>query len=211
LRQPFFFSSLLHSFEPSIPQKSAFKSEPVKFFPPPKWPRRKNEEFQAIRFALAFAAIILFWAVLHDIHLIHSEPKHFTEYHKELLPLSNLNLLALQYATVATLGPGLAFGFLAWFICRVKINPPLELGQVLPGFAGLILVLELLLLGAGNWARQHFIETQATFYPEAWYPELSEGIVYTQTINISAYLFVPLLSVIYLICMRWMRKGGGSF
>ena len=59
-----------------------------------------------VRFALAFAVVVVSWACLHDVYLIGIEPRHFTEYHRPLLPIRNHTLLALQYAFVATVGPG---------------------------------------------------------------------------------------------------------
>lgn len=156
-------------------------------------------------FAVAFASVIVFWAVLHDFHLMQVEPRHFTEFHRPLLPLKNHFLIALQYATVATLGPGLTFGFLACFACTSGPGKKVELRQLVVRFILLISLIELVLLSIGGLSEFVFLKSGSTLYPASFYPELSTGIVYTQTVNISAYLIAPLVSSIFL-ALIWKQR-----
>lgn len=164
-----------------------------------------EEHAHAVCFALVFAGIIAGWAILHDWHLIHVEPRHFTEYHRPLLPLTNLWLLALQYAFVATIGPGLVFGFLAWCAARGGGRRPRTLGRVAGGFAAVIVVAELIILGLGRFSLQRFQAGGAPLYPEWLYPDFTDGIVYTQSVNLSAYLVAPTLGAVYLLAV-WLRR-----
>lgn len=158
------------------------------------------------RYVLAFAVAIVTWAVLHDVYLIGIEPRHFTEFHRPLLPLQNHFLLALQYAVVASLGPGLLFGFIAWSAACRGSRTGCPLGWALGGFILVLLAVELILRGIGHEASLRYGRNQPPIYPEAFYPEQSQGIVYTQTVNISAYLLAPSGGLAYLGFMFLLRK-----
>ena len=163
------------------------------------------EREQLARFALAFAAIIVGWAVSHDLYLIHVEPRHFTEYHRPLLPIHDLRLLALQYASVATLGPGLVFGALAYAACRAGRWPRLPLRPVALGFASVIAAGEVLILALGRYSFAHYKAGSGPLYPSVLYPDMTDGIVYSQSVNISAYLVAPLLGLAYLAALAFFR------
>jgi hypothetical protein len=163
------------------------------------------ERDQLVRFALVFAAIIVGWAVAHDLYLIHVEPRHSTEYHRPLLPITDLRLLALQYATVATLGPGLAFGALAYAACRVGPWPRLALRPVALGFAGVIAAAECAILALGAYSINRYKSGGAPLYPISLYPDTTPGIVHSQSVNISAYLVAPAQGVFYLLAV-WLHR-----
>ncbi len=172
---------------------------PARILPP-------EEHALAARFILIFAGIIAGWAILHDWYLIHVEPRHFTVYHRPLLPLTNLWLLALQYAFVATVGPGLVFGFLAWCAARGgRRRRPFTLGPVAGGFAAVIGVAELIILGLGRFSLRRFQAGDGPLYPEWLYPDFTDGIVHSQSVNLSAYLVAPALGAIYLAAV-WLRR-----
>ncbi len=164
-----------------------------------------SERPYVLRFTLFFAIVITAWVVIHDVHLMAVEPRHFTEFHREVLPLSNLNLLAVQYALIASLGPAVLYGFLAYFACRTFSFYPVELMKCGCGFILLICLFEYGLLCVGRYAYNQFITTGETLYPKTFYPELSDGIIYTQSVNVSAYLFVPPLAGLYLLLILWYR------
>lgn len=176
---------------------------PFPDLPPP-------ERDQLARFALAFAAIIVAWAIAHDLYLIHVEPRHFTEYHRPLLPIRDLRLLALQYATVATLGPGLVFGALAYAACRAGRRRRLALRPAALGFAGVIAAGELVILALGRYSFSSYKAGAGTLYPPALYPDLTDGIVYSQSVNISAYLVAPALGAAYLAALALFRPRPAS-
>lgn len=157
------------------------------------------------RFALTFAGMIVGWAILHDLYLIQVEPRHFTEYHRPLLPISHHALLAVQYATVATFGPGLVFGFLAWLACRTGQRAKVSLGSGAGGFALLMLGIEAALLLIGAHARSRIAEGRPPLYPVFTYPDETPGILISQTVNISAYLIAPTAGAIYLLARFFIR------
>ena len=169
-------------------------------------PIPEQERRPLARFMLAFASLILAWAFLHDLYLIGLEPRHFTEYHRPLLPLERHGLLALQYASVATLGPGLAFGFLAWLACRAGARAPVQLSSALGGFVLLLIAMEVLLLALGALARARLAAGLPPLYPTVAYPDLTPGIVVTQTINLSAYLVAPAAGALYLL-LRFLNRA----
>lgn len=115
-------------------------------------------------------------------------------------------LLALQYGFIATFGPGLVFGFFAYFACRGGHKNKVDIRRVAIGFLILVTVVEGMLLSLGYHARAQFMLDQTTFYPAKYYPELTAGIVFTQTVNLSAYLFAPALGSFYLLFV-YLRRG----
>ncbi|MFH1497262.1 MAG: hypothetical protein ABII82_05485 [Verrucomicrobiota bacterium] len=169
-----------------------------RLLPPDKQP-------EVVRFALVFAGIISSWAVLHDLYLIHIEPRHFTVYHRPLLPITNLWLLALQYALVATIGPGLVFGFLAWCAARGGQRQPRALAPVAGGFGLIIIAAEIIILGLGRFSLRRFHSGDGPLYPQWLYPDFTDGIIHTQSVNISAYLVAPALGALYLLVV-WLRR-----
>jgi hypothetical protein len=166
----------------------------------------KSEHPYFLRFTLTFTGIVVSWAVVHDLYLIQVEARHFTEFHRQILPIQNHALLAIQYAILATFGPGLVFGFLAYFVARGGGKRKVGIKGVAVGFVILILLLEVLLLSLGHYTRAQFLLDQSTLYPAEYYPERSAGIVFTQTVNISAYLFVPALGALYLLIVYLRRR-----
>lgn len=148
----------------------------------------ENERRMLSRFALVFALTIITWATLHDWHLISVEPRHFTEYHRPLLPLTHHGLLAFQYALVATLGPGLAYGAVTYAAARAGTWPKLSLRFALGCFLPVLVLIESACLMVGEVARvQHAVGAPLP-YPDWLYPDSTAGIAYSQSVNITAYL-----------------------
>ena len=169
-------------------------------------PIAENERAPLTRFALVFCGMIVTWACLHDLYLIGVEPRHFTEYHRPLLPIKHHGLIALQYATVATLGPGLVFGFLAWLACRAGKRRFVSLSRAAQGFALVMAVVETALLLLGAHARERCEQGLAPLYPLWAYPDQSPGILVTQTVNISAYVLAPAVGALYLAAIFLTRS-----
>lgn len=176
-------------------------------------PVPEAERAPLARFALVFAGMVVGWAILHDLYLIRVEPRHFTEYHRPLLPITHHALLAVQYATVATFGPGLVFGFLAWLACRAGSRATVSLGRAAGGFALLMAGVEAVLLLLGAHARARIAEGRPPLYPLFAYPDQTPGILVSQTVNISAYLIAPTAGALYLLARFLARprvSAGGS-
>jgi hypothetical protein len=159
-----------------------------------------------VRFAFMFTGILVLWATFHDGYLIRVDARHFTEYHRQILPSQNHIILAIQYAVLATFGPALVYGFMAYFACRFGPKNKIGLGYAATGFIILISIIEILLLSIGHYARARFQVNHTTFYPRELYPELSPGIVFTQSVNLSAYIFAPILGIFYLFAIYLKRK-----
>lgn len=160
-----------------------------------------------LRYVGVFTTTIVVWAVLHDIVLITIEPRHFTEFHRPVLPLSHPVLLALQYATIASAGPAMAYGALAWWACRAGAARPLPLRRVWAGFISIILALEACVFGLGWLAARRFDAGDGTLLPAALYPDDSRGIAITQTINLAVYAMVPACAALYLAILGWRRRS----
>ncbi|HSH94648.1 MAG TPA: hypothetical protein VK968_10930, partial [Roseimicrobium sp.] len=60
---------------------------------PFRWPLSESERRTCAAFVITFALTIIVWACAHDLYLIGVEPRHFTEYHRPLLPISDHRLL----------------------------------------------------------------------------------------------------------------------
>jgi hypothetical protein len=165
-----------------------------------------SEREPLARFVLVFGGLVVAWACLHDLYLIRVEPRHFTDYHRPLLPITNHALLAVQYATVATLGPGLVFGFLAWLSCRAGARAKVSLGNAAGGFALVMLAVEGVLLLLGARARARIESGSPPLYPLWAYPDETAGILVSQTVNISAYLIAPAAGALYLLARFLGRR-----
>jgi hypothetical protein len=165
-----------------------------------------QESSHLLRFVVAFASIIVTWAMVHDLHLMAVEPRHFTEFHPPLLDLKSPPLLAAQYAVVATSGPALAFGFFAYFACRSVPLPKVSLLKPAVGLVAVLIIIEMLLRWMGHHARVRWVTTHTTMLPAILFPERTPDLVYTQTINLAAYLIAPLSGALYLLAIWGWRK-----
>ena len=137
---------------------------------------------------MTVAAVIVAWGALHNQYLIRIEPRHFTVFHPTWLALDNLTLLGIQYAFLATVGPAGLYGILTYFAAWAGPRPKITLHQVLWQTVAMIGVIEFACLlmwwAAATWYDAH---QRPLLLPAAWFPELSRGIVITQTINLFAY------------------------
>ncbi|MET0261496.1 MAG: hypothetical protein ABW223_01265 [Rariglobus sp.] len=166
----------------------------------------ETEQRDLARFVIVFALTIVGWACLHDVYLMGVEPRHFTEYHRPLLPITNHALLAVQYAAVATFGPGMVFGALTFAASRLGSPRALELRNVWLGFLPVIALVEASALQAGNWARHRYVEGRDPLYPRLLYPDDTAGIAYSQTVNLTAYLAAAVFGISFLVCVWLVRK-----
>ncbi|HEY8932768.1 MAG TPA: hypothetical protein VIM44_05590 [Rariglobus sp.] len=169
-------------------------------------PIPEAERSSCAAFVIAFALTIMAWASLHDLYLISVAPRHFTAYHRPLLPLSDHRLLALQYATVATLGPGMVFGALAFVASRLGPRTPLNLGYAWRWFLPVVALVETCTLIVGAWARKLHASGAPLPYPAELYPDHTAGIAYSQSVNITAYLAAVGFGGLYLVALWLFRK-----
>lgn len=171
------------------------------------WLRLDPPEQRAFTaFVIAFGASIMAWACLHDLHLIRTEPRHFTVYHQPLLPLTNHTLLALQYAVAATLGPGMVFGGITFAVSRLGQSPRIGLRRALAWFIPFLAAIEIASLRVGALARSRHATGAALPYPEFFYPDDTAGIAYSQSVNLTAYLAAGVFGALYLLTLTLLRR-----
>ena len=173
---------------------------------PWRLPIPETERHTLARFVIVFALTIMAWAAAHDLYLISVEPRHFTEYHRPLLPLSDHRLLALQYATVATLGPGMVFGALAFAACRIGPRASHSLRFAWRLFLPFIVLIEASTLAVGAWARARYAAGQSLPYPDWLYPDTTAGIAYSQSVNVTAYLAATAFGGCYLVTLARISR-----
>lgn len=159
-------------------------------------------------FVITFGLKIIIWACAHDLYLIHVEPRHFTDHHRPLLPLSDLRLLAVQYAVVATLGPGMLFGALAFTVSRLGSRTPHTLRFAWGVFLPFIALIETGALFVGKLAANRHAAGQPLPYPGHLYPDTTAGIAYSQSVNITAYLGAAFFGGVYLLTLLLLRNRG---
>jgi len=164
------------------------------------------ERPHVVRFVITFALTTVAWAIAHDLYLIHVEPRHFTEYHRPLLPITNHALLAIQYATVATLGLGMVFGAFAWAASRLGRRPKHTLRFAWLLFCPTILLLETATWLVGTYARSRHAAGLPLPYPDYLYPDRTSGIAYSQSVNLTAYLGAATLGAAYLVMLVMLRR-----
>ena len=169
-----------------------------------------GEQRTLAAFVIAFGLTIAAWACAHDLHLINVEPRHFTAYHRPLLPISNHGLLAVQYAIIATLGPGMAFGALTFAVCRLGSRPRLSLRLAWWLLLPCLTLIESTALLSGMIARHRYAAGQPSLYPASLYPDASVGIAYSQSVNITTYLAAIGFGLVYLMTLLIRRHTGNQ-
>lgn len=168
-----------------------------------------SERVEFARFVLGVCVMVVVWAVFHDAHLMGVEPRHFRVFHDPLLAIENDVMFAAQYAMVATTGPGMLLGGLGFVVCRLGRRKRLGMGAMVVGLVGGLWVLEVVCRGIGRMSVGRFLKGEELVYPSEWYAELSEGMVYTQTVNVTGYLggaAVGLCLLTGLWCVRVWRN-----
>jgi hypothetical protein len=171
----------------------------------PRIPLDDHERRTFTVFVIGYALTIVLWAFAHDLYLIGVEPRHFTDYHRPLLPLSNHGLLALQYAIVATLGPGMVFGAITFAVCRLGPWPTIKASHAWCSFLPFVFLIECTCLLVGAFARFRHIAGESLPYPRTLYPDSTEGIAYSQSVNITAYLAAAVFGFVYLVFLATRR------
>lgn len=169
----------------------------------------ENEKLNFVRFALVFMAYISTWAILHDQIVIRIEPRHFTEYHRPLLDISNLTLLAIQYGFIATFGLGIVFGMVTFFLSRNGPLTQLSFKEVFIRFIPFSLIVEFICLSAGYGEYRHFqTHGEHLIYPDSVFPDETLGIAITQTMNLTAYLLAGIGSILFWSYLHRLRRSG---
>jgi len=141
------------------------------------------------------------YAALHDQYIVQIAPEHFTIYHKPLWNIQSPELLALAYAFKASLGPGLVLGIACAFSARYGPLPKVSPLFILTGTIGVIVCAEILSVITGFWVHLN----KDTFYPASWYPDQSQPMLITATIQFSCYLSGVLFSPIFLLIIILKR------
>lgn len=173
----------------------------------PRLPLDENERRTLASFVIAFGVTIVAWAFAHDLHLIRIEPRHFTDYHRPLLPITDHTLLALQYATVATLGPGMLFGAVAFAAARMGRRPRIGLRRAWACFLPFVALIETASLLVGRLARSRHASGEPLPFPAWCYPDETAGIAYSQSVNVTAYLAATVFGALFLVLLFLRRTS----
>ena len=139
-------------------------------------------------------AEVFVYCVLHDQYLIRIAPEHFTVWHPPLWGIEDLTLLALAWGFRASVGPGLVLGLATLFLSRAGSRPKVATGKIIRAVPLGILVTELAGLSAGGWVWK----TGLPLYPAAMYPDLSEALMVSQTIQLTCYAAGGLVGLLFL-------------
>jgi hypothetical protein len=140
-------------------------------------------------------AMVAVYAMAHDQYIVQIAPKHFSEYHSEILGIQNLQLLALVHAFGASFSPGLLLGTALFFVTRAGPQPKLKIRKIYIGTLVVIGITELISASSGLIVYM----TGQPLYPESWYPEQSLPIWITQTIQLTCYATSALFSAMLLL------------
>lgn len=157
-----------------------------------------------LRVILGVWFLVFVYAALHDQVLIRIHPEHFTVWHYQILFTTDLTLLAILYAFGASISPGLVLGVALFFAGRFFSPPKKSVGWLLRGTLVVFVLTELCAAAAGFAAWQ----LGRGIYPSDLYPDYSEGIAITQSVQITAYLSGAIFSGILLV-WTWVSRVRG--
>ncbi|WP_341402329.1 hypothetical protein [Luteolibacter soli] len=159
------------------------------------------QEKRSVTYAIVFGiwVEVFVYCVLHDQYLIRISPEHFTVYHPPLWGITDLTLLALAWAFRASIGPGLGLGLVALFLGRAGRRPKVAPTRMLKIVPWLLLATEAVGLAAGAWAWK----TKQPLFPEDIYPDLTEPMLISQSIQLACYGTGLLVSLGFL---AWIEK-----
>jgi hypothetical protein len=162
------------------------------------------QEKRSVTYAIVFGiwAQVFIYCVLHDQYLIRISPEHFTVYHPPLWDITNLTLLAIAWAFRASIGPGLGLGLAALFLGRAGRWPKVAPGRMLKIVPWLLLATEAAGLAAGAWAWQ----TKRPLFPEIVYPDLTEPMLISQSIQLTCYGVGLLVALGFLVWIGKQRR-----
>ncbi|HEY1120470.1 MAG TPA: hypothetical protein VGE67_02685 [Haloferula sp.] len=165
------------------------------------------QEKRSVTYAIVFGiwAQVFLYCVLHDQYLIRISPEHFTVYHPPLWGITDLTLLAIAWAFRASIGPGLVLGLAALFLGRAGSRPKVAPGRMLKVVPWLLLATEAVGLAAGAWAWK----TKQPLFPEIVYPDLTEPMLISQSIQLTCYgvgLLVALGFLVWIVKERRKRE-----
>jgi len=159
-------------------------------------PMNLLREKRSVTYAIVFGiwAQTFIYCVLHDQYLIRISPEHFTVYHPPLWGITDLTLLAVAWAFRASIGPGLGLGLIALFLARPGNRPKIEPRRLLKMVPWLLLATEVAGLAAGAWVWK----TKQPLFPEIVYPDLTEPMLISQSIQLTCYGMAALVSTGFL-------------
>lgn len=156
------------------------------------------------RIVFGVFAIIAAYAVIHDQVIVSIAPEHFTEYHDPVPGVTSPRGVALAWALVAAVVKGIPFGIACAWIGRRGHRRRVPVGVLLGGTFLIILLGEVLAVLAGL----RVYRTGSPFYPGSWYPDHTLPILITQTVQITCYLSISLVSMGFLAGLAaWRRRG----
>lgn len=173
--------------------------------------QRSSPLFQTVAgesWASLFKVVIGVWlmvwlfAAVHNQYLIRIQPEHFTVWHYKMPLITNHTLLAIAYAGGASISPGLVLGTLLFVTGRLFNRPKISARRLVLSTVWVWIAVEICALTAGLVV--HI--TGRGFYPSWLYPSDDEGLLITQSIQITAYLAGIFFSILLLVRTWQQRK-----
>jgi len=124
------------------------------------------------------------YAIVNDQLIAAFAPIHFTVYHPQIFPFKQAWALALGFSLVATIGPGLAWGFVLYWAAHFGSGPVPARRNILLGAGAVVIVTAASAWGLG-W---HVAKTGVLPYSKFFYPIENDNLNVTQTIQLTNYL-----------------------
>ena len=147
--------------------------------------------------------MVTIYAMLHDQYIVKIAPEHFTIYHCGLEWLSgNDNILALGYAFLAAISPGLFFGFFLGISCRFGELPKVSLRSVVFITIMVVVIAEIVSIISGLYV--YF--KRRTIVPSSWCGDYGLPVLITNTIQMTCYIMSILGAGLAVLITTFVRN-----
>lgn len=152
-------------------------------------------------------SMVTIYAMLHDQYIVRIAPEHFTIYHCGLEWLSgNANILALGYAFLAAISPGLFFGFFLGISCKFGKLPKVSIKSAVLITMMVIVLAEIVSIISGLYV--HF--KNEPLYPLSWSGDYGPSMLITNTIQITCYIMSILGAGLAILITTFVRNKNKS-
>ena len=166
-----------------------------------------KKEFRKLIELLSIIIVVWFvvtiYAMLHNQYIVRIAPEHFTIYHCGLEWLSsNDNILALGYAFLAAISPGLFFGFFLGISCRFGGLPKVSIKSAVLITIMVIVIAEIVSIISGLYV--YF--KREPLYPLSWCGDCGLPVLITNTIQMTCYIMSILGAGLAVLITTFVRK-----
>ena len=152
-------------------------------------------------------SVVTIYAMLHNQYIVRIAPEHFTIYHCGLEWLSgNDNILALGYAFLAAISPGLFFGFFLGISCRFGELPKVSVKLAVLITIMVIVIAEIVSIISGLYV--YF--KKEPLYPLSWCGDYGLPVLITNTIQMTCYIMSILGAGLAILITTFVRNKNKS-